>query len=109
MPTYEYQCNSCGRRVDVVHSIHATRPTTCEFCGGELRKTMSTPAIHFKGSGWAKKDARDGVPQQDKKASAGGDAGSTQASESAPAKKSGGATDTAKGSSKSASGASAAE
>jgi len=58
VPTYDYVCQSCGRSFEVVHGIHATRPTVCEVCGGELRKALSTPAIVFKGSGWAKKDAR---------------------------------------------------
>jgi putative FmdB family regulatory protein len=58
VPTYDYVCQACGRSFEVVHGIHATRPTVCEVCGGELKKALSTPAIVFKGSGWAKKDAR---------------------------------------------------
>jgi putative FmdB family regulatory protein len=58
MPIYEYRCSSCGRSVEVVHSIHGTGPETCEVCGGVMRKALTTPAIVFKGSGWAKKDAR---------------------------------------------------
>jgi putative FmdB family regulatory protein len=58
MPIYEYVCSSCGRRVDVMHGIHGQGPTTCEACGGAMKKALSAPAIHFKGSGWAKKDAR---------------------------------------------------
>lgn len=57
MPTYEYICLSCARRVDVLHGIHADGPTTCEACGGTLRKAISAAAVVFKGSGWAKKDA----------------------------------------------------
>jgi len=26
--------------------------TTCEICGGELQRLISSPAIRFKGSGW---------------------------------------------------------
>lgn len=58
MPRYDYACTSCGRTIEVLHGINATGPTTCEVCGGPMRKQMSAPAIHFKGSGWAKKDAR---------------------------------------------------
>ncbi|CAN5722141.1 hypothetical protein BH24CHL8_BH24CHL8_05500 [soil metagenome] len=57
MPTYEYVCGSCARRIDVLHGIHADGPTTCEVCGGTLRKAISAAAVVFKGSGWAKKDA----------------------------------------------------
>jgi putative FmdB family regulatory protein len=58
MPIYEYECGSCARRVEVIHGIHSPGPGTCEACGGSLRKLLSPPAIVFKGSGWAKKDAR---------------------------------------------------
>ena len=58
MPLYDYRCTSCGHEVEVTHSVHGTGPETCERCGGPMRKALSTPAIHFKGSGWAKKDAR---------------------------------------------------
>ncbi|MEA2026991.1 MAG: zinc ribbon domain-containing protein [Chloroflexota bacterium] len=57
MPLYDYRCAECDRVVEVMHSIHGSGPETCETCGGAMRKLLSTPAIHFKGSGWAKKDA----------------------------------------------------
>lgn len=57
MPTYEYVCGSCARRIDVLHGIYADGPRTCEVCGGLLRKAISAAAVVFKGSGWAKKDA----------------------------------------------------
>jgi len=57
MPIYDYRCTDCGREIEVVHGIHGSGPETCETCGGAMRKALSTPAIHFKGSGWAKKDA----------------------------------------------------
>ena len=58
MPTYEYRCLACGRQVEVMHGIEAPGPAECAVCGGVMRKALSTPAIHFKGSGWAKKDAQ---------------------------------------------------
>ena len=61
MPIYEYVCTSCGRAIDVLHGVSTPGPEVCEVCGGAMRKRMSAPAIHFKGSGWAKKDARDGA------------------------------------------------
>ena len=57
MPHYDYRCTACGREVEVMHGIFDSGPTTCEHCGGAMRKALSTPAIHFRGSGWAKKDA----------------------------------------------------
>jgi putative FmdB family regulatory protein len=57
MPLYDYRCTACGQEVEVMHGINDTGPSTCQHCGGAMRKALSPPAIHFKGSGWAKKDA----------------------------------------------------
>lgn len=59
MPAYDYDCAACGRRFEVVHGLDAVRPTTCPLCGkGPIRKAISAPAIHYRGSGWAKKERR---------------------------------------------------
>jgi putative FmdB family regulatory protein len=59
VPLYDYDCAACGRRVEVVHGVHAPGPTHCPNCGGgPLRKAISAPAVHFKGTGWAKKERR---------------------------------------------------
>ena len=57
MPLYDYRCATCAREVEVMHSIHDQGPETCAACGGTMNKVLSPPTIHFKGSGWAKKDA----------------------------------------------------
>jgi putative FmdB family regulatory protein len=56
MPIYDYACNECGRVVEVVHGVNGLGPQACETCGGSMKKLLSSPAVHFKGSGWAKKD-----------------------------------------------------
>jgi putative FmdB family regulatory protein len=58
VPVYEYRCTSCGHRTDILHGINQPGPNFCPACGAEgtMRKTISAPSIHFKGSGWAKKD-----------------------------------------------------
>ena len=61
MPLYDYRCTSCGRQEEIIHGIHESGPATCQHCGGAMRKALSPPAIHFKGSGWAKKDAAAGA------------------------------------------------
>lgn len=56
MPRYDYVCLKCGHIVEVMHGVNEPGPARCERCGGEMRKLLSTPAIVFKGSGWAKND-----------------------------------------------------
>jgi putative FmdB family regulatory protein len=59
MPNYDYDCAACGRRSEIVHGVYADPPTECPLCGGgPLRKAVTAPAVHFKGSGWAKKERR---------------------------------------------------
>jgi len=62
MPLYDYQCQNCGHSVEVMHGVNEPGPQRCDRCGGAMRKLLSTPAIVFKGSGWAKKDARSARP-----------------------------------------------
>jgi putative FmdB family regulatory protein len=52
MPLYEYECESCGARVERIQKFSDPPLSTCEQCGGPLRKLLSSPAIQFKGSGW---------------------------------------------------------
>lgn len=82
MPIYEYVCTGCGRRIDVIHGIHASRPSTCEVCGSPLRKALSAPAIVFRGSGWAKKDARDRLAGSKAGAASDGESGGGKTGES---------------------------
>ena len=52
MPIYEYQCQQCGRRSESLQKLNDPLLTTCEVCGGPLKKLISSPAVQFKGSGW---------------------------------------------------------
>ena len=56
MPTYDYVCATCGNEIEVMHSVHADGPTICPKCGGQVKKTFAAPAVHYKGSGWARKE-----------------------------------------------------
>ena len=59
MPLYDYDCSACGRRFEVVHGVHAEGPTSCPICGsGPVRKAITAAAVHYKGTGWAKKERR---------------------------------------------------
>lgn len=58
MPIYDYHCGRCRTVTEVIHGIHVAGPRFCPACGAEgtMTKGFTTPAVHFKGSGWAKKD-----------------------------------------------------
>ena len=59
MPTYDYVCEACGHRLEVVHAFSAESPRECPNCHSHaLRKVFAAPAIVFRGSGWAKKERR---------------------------------------------------
>ena len=62
MPLYEYECDKCGHRFEVIQKFSDPPIDTCPKCGSTVHKLMSSPAIQFKGSGWyitdyAKKDS----------------------------------------------------
>lgn len=64
MPLYEYQCDACGFRFEVIQRFSDPPVESCQSCGGPVRKLLSSPAIQFKGSGWyitdyARKGAKD--------------------------------------------------
>lgn len=52
MPIYEYQCLACGNRSETLQRMSDPPMTTCEACGGQLKRLISSPAVQFKGSGW---------------------------------------------------------
>lgn len=62
MPLYEYECDSCAHRFEVIQKFSDALVDTCPKCGAHVRKLFSSPAIQFKGTGWyitdyAKKDS----------------------------------------------------
>jgi putative FmdB family regulatory protein len=60
VPIYDYTCSACGHLTEVIHGVHDAGPHFCPDCGAEgtMKKQLATPAIHFKGTGWAKKERR---------------------------------------------------
>lgn len=52
MPLYEYECESCGHRFEVIQKFSDALVDTCPKCSGKVTKLFSSPAIQFKGSGW---------------------------------------------------------
>jgi putative FmdB family regulatory protein len=53
MPTYEYECKSCGHSFDVFQSMADDPLKTCPQCGMEIRRIINGGSgIIFKGSGF---------------------------------------------------------
>jgi len=52
MPLYEYQCDKCAHRFEVIQKFSDAPIEVCPKCGGPVKKLLSSPAIQFKGSGW---------------------------------------------------------
>jgi putative FmdB family regulatory protein len=53
MPLYEYECEACGHRFELIQKFSDPPAEACTSCsGGPVRKLLSSPAFQFKGSGW---------------------------------------------------------
>jgi len=86
MPLYEYLCDACGERFDLIQKFTDPAPAVCPKCGkGPVERQQSSPAIQFKGSGFYITDyARKGATPS------GEAGGKSSSSESASAGESGG-------------------
>ena len=51
MPTYEYECNLCGKRFELQQAITESPSSECPDCGGAIRRLVSG------GAGFILKDA----------------------------------------------------
>jgi putative FmdB family regulatory protein len=54
MPLYEYECQECGRRIEKIQKFSDPELTVCPHCSGKLERTLTAPAVQFKGGGWYK-------------------------------------------------------
>ena len=52
MPLYEYECEACAHRFEVIQKFSDAPISVCPKCGGPVQKLLSSPAIQFKGSGF---------------------------------------------------------
>jgi putative FmdB family regulatory protein len=96
MPLYEYECDACGHRFEIIQKFSDPPLERCPKCGGAVHKLQSAPAFQFKGSGWyitdyARKDSGSRSPEL-KSGESGGEAEASTASETKSETK----TDTAK-------------
>lgn len=61
MPTYDYECESCGHRFEVFQRMTDPKLEACprDDCGGRVRRLLGTGAgLIFKGSGFYQTDYR---------------------------------------------------
>jgi putative FmdB family regulatory protein len=52
MPIYEYSCQKCRARIEVMQKITDKPLKRCQSCGGKLEKEWSTTTFQLKGTGW---------------------------------------------------------
>ena len=94
MPLYEYLCETCGERTEILQRFNDLPEVACPKCGAAMRRLPSAPSIQFKGSGfyltdYAKKSGgtegtspRGGADKAaDKAGEKGSDAGTAKTSE----------------------------
>jgi putative FmdB family regulatory protein len=63
MPTYEYECRSCGHAFEAKQSMSDAPLTDCPSCGEKVRRVMSGGmGVFFKGSGFYKNDSKTSAP-----------------------------------------------
>ena len=75
MPIYEYECQSCGHRLEAIQKLSDDPLTDCPTCATPaLRKLVSAAAFRLKGGGWYetdfKKSNQRNVAKSDSEASA---------------------------------------
>lgn len=87
MPIYEYQCQDCQHKLEVMQRMSDSRLTTCPTCGEEsLRKLVSAVGFQLKGTGWYETDFK-GKPKAPRDGDSDSGSGSSS-SESKPDSKS---------------------
>ena len=69
MPTYDYECSSCGHRFEIFEKVHENRSKVCPKCGRRKagRLLGAGAGVIFRGSGFHvtdyKKSGSGGAPK----------------------------------------------
>src|SRR2546426_12707563 len=79
VPTYEYECEKCRRVFEVRQRISEPALTTCDQCGGAVRRLLSAAPFILKGEGWYVTD----YPSEARKKAQESEKGATKPSPSA--------------------------
>ncbi|MDH4062940.1 MAG: zinc ribbon domain-containing protein [Acidobacteriota bacterium] len=82
MPLYEYQCDACAHRFELIQKFSDPPPAVCPKCGGAVKKLFSSPAIQFKGTGWYITDYARSGSRPEGKSDGGGSTSADSKSES---------------------------
>jgi putative FmdB family regulatory protein len=78
MPIYEYECQSCGGRFELLQHFSDDPVETCPECGGAVRRVIQPVGIIFKGSGFYVTDNRQLPAAEAAKELPGGDGSKTE-------------------------------
>ncbi len=81
MPLYEYECKKCGTHYERIEKLNGPHMRKCAKCGGSLARTVTAPAIHFKGPGWYVTDYAGKTASADSEKSESADSGKTEGKE----------------------------
>jgi putative FmdB family regulatory protein len=89
MPTYEYECQTCGKRFDLFQSMKDPKLETCptSVCpnGGSVKRLLGTGGgIIFKGGGFYQTDYRSDSYQSAAKKDSEGSSSTPKPAESKP-------------------------
>jgi putative FmdB family regulatory protein len=52
MPKYEYRCDVCSVVLEIFREFSDVTEIMC--CQKPMQRLWSSPAVHFKGTGWGK-------------------------------------------------------
>ena len=56
MPIYDYECEKCHEKVEVLQKPSDEPLKICEKCGGPLNKIITNMTFHLYGPGFYKTD-----------------------------------------------------
>ena len=89
MPTYDYECDACGHKLELFQTISDAAKRKCPACGKlKLRRLFGTGgAIVFKGSGFYGTDYRSESYKKAEKADKKSEKGDAKPSEGGDGKK----------------------
>ncbi|MES2499718.1 MAG: zinc ribbon domain-containing protein [Pseudomonadota bacterium] len=60
MPIYDFQCTSCGHKLELLRKISDSSVAVCPSCNQEtFSKMLSAPSFQLSGSGWYATDFKD--------------------------------------------------